>query len=91
VNKDKKDPRFLALLQEQADLQDLVDSRGWKVVEGLARVVQAQAKSVLLQEKEPQPLFQAQGALRAFDELQTAMEQLRDADEDGLAQMIKGE
>jgi hypothetical protein len=85
---DKQDPRMVSLLDDQGRLQDLLDSPGWKVVEGLVRTIQHQETQVLKTAREPQLLFQAQGVLLSFERLWSSMEQLRDATEDDLKQMI---
>jgi len=87
----KTDPRLLALKADQQALQELWDSQGWAVVVGLVQQIQRQATSVLKKDKEPQALFQAQGVLRAFEEMSSSIEILKDANEDVLAMMIPKE
>ena len=87
----KPSPRLVAVLEDQAALQEMLRSRGWKVVEGIVRQVQRLATSVLKQEKEPQALFQAQGTLIAFERMWSTTEQLRDASEEDLVKMIEEE
>lgn len=87
----KENPRLVALKQDRTYLQDLLDQPGWAVLEGLIREVQRQATSALKKDKEPQALFQAQGVLRAFEEMWTSLEALKNASDEALALMIPQE
>jgi hypothetical protein len=88
---EKVDPRLVALKQQQADLQDLLDHRGWQVYLGLARTLQVREEGVLRSSKESQEIFQAQGVFRLFDSLNTAIKELCDADEEALKMMLPAE
>ena len=88
---DKENPRLVALKQDRGYLQDLLDQPGWAVLAGLIREVQHQATQSLKKDKEPQALFQAQGVLRAFEEMWASLEALKNASEEVLALMIPQE
>ena len=83
--------RLDALKEDQAAVAEMLDSRGWRVLENLVRQVQRQATHDLKISKEPQELFQAQGVLAAFEKMWGAVDALRNADETALIAMIEEE
>jgi hypothetical protein len=81
--------RWEALKKDRSDLQDLLDQPGWPVLQGLIRERQREATGTLKGEKEPQALFQAQGVLRAFENMGGDIEEITNASDETLLAMIE--